>query len=183
MTPYAAALFAARQVRENMPDAPSTGVIFQVVGPTAILTMVLTELADALALAETVAGLGTELVLVADAFHTTIAPDARVPATGELEARHAAGDPTTSEALIVAGMKRSEETARVTVMPYDRSSGEVRWSAPFQLHGVDAEGRIARGLAGALARTSYPDTDTAPLMAWAAQQMTQRGIGADVVAR
>ena len=187
MTPYAAALFAARSVREQFAEDDSTGVVLQVVGPATILSLALPELPEALALAPTLGGLAEQLVLVADAYHASLAAGATVPDHGDLQERHAIGDATVSEALIVVGVKRSEDAARVTVLPYARDAGEVRWRAPFQLQPLPNEGgiggRIVRGLAGALALTPAPTGDVAPLMAWAAGQLNERGIAADVIDR
>lgn len=179
MTPYAAALFAARSVRETFPDQPSTGVVLQVVAPTAILSLTATEVPEALALADALASLGDQLILVADVYHAIMAADVAAPAHGDLQERHAIGDPTVTEALIVVDAKRTEEAPRITVMPYTRDTGAVRWGVPHQLR----DGPLADALADALATSPPPTVNTAAAMRWAADQLTDNGYTADVTLR
>jgi hypothetical protein len=188
MSPYAAALFAARAVRETMPGEDSTGVVLQIVGPDAILSLALPEVPEALELVDVLAALGTELVLVADAFHANLPADGTIiPDHGDLADRHLIGDPTVSEALVVVGAKRSEPHARVTILPYARDTGEVLWGVPSQLQPLPGQagigGRLAHALTDALASTAAPNADHVTAMRWAADRLTDAGFAADVLPR
>lgn len=187
MSPYAAALFAARSVRETLPDQPSTGVVLQIVGADAILSLAMPEVPEALELVDVLAALGTELVLVADAYHATLPEGAALPDHGDLQDRHSIGDPTVSEAIIVVGAKRTEETSRVTVLPYARDTGEVQWGIPHQLQPLPGQagigGRLAHALTNALAVTAPPTEDTTTAMRWAADRLNDAGFAADVLPR
>jgi hypothetical protein len=188
MSPDAAALFAARAVRETLPDEDTTGVVLQVVGPDAILSLALPEVPAALELVDVLAALAVELVLVADAYHATLPADGTIiPDHGDLQERHLIGDPTVTEALIVVGAKRTEETSRVTVMPYARDTGQVLWAAPLQLQPFPDEagisGVLASALTDALAHTPAPAGATTTAMHWAATQLTDHGYAADVLPR
>lgn len=185
MTPYAAALHAARQVREDMPDAPSTGVIFQIVAPDAVLSIVLNDLAEAMAIGPAIASLGDELILIADTYHLVGTPGAPfpdpLPEPGELARRFNDGDPGVTEALVVASVAR-HSSGRVTVMPYARPP--ITWGTPVVLRDDEhLGGRLLAVLRDAL-DASEPATGASLYpMTWAAGQLTRHGYGADVTPR
>jgi hypothetical protein len=187
--PRAAAVLAARHVRELYPHDDSTGVVLQAVGYRHILSAAFTEVEHALAVADVAAAAARELIVVADAYHRTVhlAPDQPEPtiARGDTERAFRAGDPDVTEALVVCSVERAELRTHVLVLPYHRADGTVRWLPVPDLGGAlaEAEGLVANDLRQSLAASDGlpqgPACDEA--LAWLVDTLDMIGLPIELV--